>query len=228
MSELDDFEDKDDFEEPFVTHLNKYLGERNGVLHERGTFGRHHLDCYLYPPSTPHRDFWSVITHGMSNIPMHNPLPEMQYCELMIMLNPKEWNLNMTDAFMGRPLISDYPVATKDFLKDSSLNWPISNMLKLVSFPEMFRTWIAHGHTIDVEGYEIGRYYGWLIKTPESLDRNFSTVKIQNKLIKIYALIPIFRSELFLAQRSGTEKLFSVLKKREIPEIISQRRKNVV
>lgn len=221
MGELDE-------RELLEEHLEKYLGKCSGVLHSAASglaMGVHH-DYYIYPP-VPDRNFWIIASLGMSFRRMNVPVAGKAYCELMVFLSPNEWNLNSEDFFTGKPVVPNYPVPTKPFQADPKLNWVLSGLQKLNMFPFMFRTWIGHGHTVDMEGYETGGYQGWVVRNPILINRNISTLKVAGKLVNFYVIQPIHQNELHLAQNSGTDRLFRQFDKKGISEITTIRRKKV-
>ena len=146
----------------------------------------------------------------------------------MVFLDPDTWNLNMRDFLTGRACFSGISAAQENFMENSELNWVLTWMRKLNLFPFMYQTWIGHGHTIDMEGFETGNYHAWVIKKSEILNPDFNTFKMRLKKVQFYVMIPIFQQEMILTQQQGTEKLFQLLKQNDVSEITIQNRKSVV
>ncbi len=203
----------------FEDHIRAHFGQKFGVLHEPfGSITPFHVDYYLIPPQTK-RNFWILLTSGMSSNPMNTPQESLQYCEVMMFLHADTWNLNLNCAMEGHPLISDYPAAKFDFRTKEELIWPLINLKKIIMYPFLFQSWIGHYHTLDMEGYQCGRYQGFLLKASDTLPSESKIFHVAGKHINLYVAVPIFQNELKIAQKKGCEELDSLFKKHGIDEV---------
>lgn len=76
-----------------VDHIEEYLGPIATTFHELVS-DQVHIDIHIIAP-TPERDFYTLITSGMSDKPMTVPEggEDFKYAELMICL-PREWDIS--------------------------------------------------------------------------------------------------------------------------------------
>jgi Suppressor of fused protein (SUFU) len=88
-----DFRETSDLGESSVeeidAHITKWLGEPLGVFHELVS-PTVHVDVHIVAPG-PERDFYALVTSGLSDKPMNGPFPDLQFAELIFLL-PADWN----------------------------------------------------------------------------------------------------------------------------------------
>ena len=79
--------------ECITAHIEQHLGQVSGVLHELIS-DQIHLDVLQVDP-TPERPFYTLITSGMSDLPMATPAgaEKFRFAELMICL-PQDWPMD--------------------------------------------------------------------------------------------------------------------------------------
>src|ERR1044072_8556897 len=75
-------------------HLERYLadGSDNAFVWHEIASDLVHIDVQVFPPS-PRRNYYTLVTSGMSDLPMHVPpeAEDQRYAELMICL-PPDWS----------------------------------------------------------------------------------------------------------------------------------------
>lgn len=185
-----DFEAKEKFEE----HIETYIGKTPMVFHEIIS-NLVHIDVYHVPP-TAERPFHTLITHGMSDLPM--TVPEgadlWKYAELACFLPP------------------EYDISEAGF-KDDRNYWPIQNMKFLARFPHEYKTWLAYGHTLQ-NGNPIEPFTketelcASLLLPPTIVDSKFFSLKVRDdKTIFIYNVLPIYMEEMEYKLEHGLDSL---------------------
>jgi hypothetical protein len=113
-------------------HLRAYIGEPANVFHELLS-DIVHIDVHMIAPSAQ-RDFYTLVTTGMSDLPMTGPegAEDMRYAELMLAL-PRDWTPGLL---------------WEADLEDEVLYWPIRLLKMLARLPHSYGTWLGVGHTI--------------------------------------------------------------------------------
>lgn len=194
-------------------HIEKHLGEVEGVFHELIS-DMVHVDVHCVRP-TEERPFHSLVTSGMSDRPMNAPdeLSEFSYAELMVCL-PPEW-----------------PLTEEDF-EDENNYWPVRWLKQLARFPHEYETWLFEGHTVpngdppepfaDNTGF-----CGWLIFPPLLAPDEFSELKVsEEKTIYFFSIWPLYEGEMNLKLAKGTEKLLEKFAANQVCEVIDSDRKD--
>ncbi|WP_316571789.1 suppressor of fused domain protein [Neobacillus sp. YIM B06451] len=180
--------------EMFEEHIEKHIGKINMVFHEIIS-NIVHVDVYHVAP-TKERPFHTMITHGMSDLPMTVPAgaEDWRYAELVCFL-PEE-----------------YDVSEEGF-KDERNYWPIGNMKFLARFPHEYKTWLAYGHTLQngnpIEPFIDGtKLCASLLIPPTIVDSEFFRLKVrEDKLINIYNVFPIYLEEMQFKMDHGIDEL---------------------
>ncbi|MDO6818838.1 suppressor of fused domain protein [Zobellia sp. 1_MG-2023] len=200
--------------EEISNHIEKNIGEIHMVFHELVS-DQVHIDVHWVKP-TKERPFHTLVTSGMSDKPMNTPdgVEGCDYAELSICL-PEEWK------------ISD-----EDF-KDEKNYWPIRWLKYLARFPHEYNTWLSYGHTIPngnpAEPFAENTGLNTMMLLPTIvLGENFHTLKLQNKSINFYSLIPIYTDEVNLKMKKGVEALFDGFDKFQVTDILHIDRPNTV
>lgn len=200
-----------------TAHIEKYIGPIDTVFHELIS-PLVHIDIHVIYPK-PERDFYTLITTGMSDLPMNIPSEEhkgWQFSELMICL-PKEWKID------------------NESIKNEDFYWPIRLMKFMARFPHEYKSWISFGHTIPngnpSENFtdKVG-FSGVLVDLPVTVSNiNFPIVKIDDQTkIYIYALYPIFENEMDFKLEHGSDVLLNLFDEHGISELLNTSRKSVV
>jgi len=115
--------------EPLETHIERYFGTPETVFHEIVSTTVH-IDLHFIP-ATQERPWHTIVTTGMSDIPMTTPegAEEFQLAELLLRL-PPSWPLSQ-EAF-----------------EDEKSYWPLRQLKFLARFAHEYETWLCYGHTI--------------------------------------------------------------------------------
>lgn len=214
--------DKKDFEiasgeqstEEIAEHIEKYIGEIHMVFHELVS-DQVHVDVYWVKPSDE-RPFHTLVTSGMSDKPMNTPdgLDGFDFAELCICL-PGEWK------------ISD-----EDF-QDEKNYWPVRWLKYLARFPHEYNTWLGFGHTIPngdpAVPFAENTQLNTMVLLPSIMfGEAFHTLKLDNKSVNFYALIPLYTEEVDFKLNKGVEALFEGFDKYGVTDIVEIDRPNTV
>lgn len=214
--------DKNEFEiasgEPSIEeisdHIEKNIGEIHMVFHEIVS-DQVHIDIHWVKP-TKKRPFHTLVTSGMSDKPMNTPdgVENCDYTELSICL-PEEWK-----------------ILEEDF-KNENNYWPIRWLKYLSRFPHEYNTWLNYGHTIPngdpAEPFAENTNLNTMVLLPTIIfGEDFHSLKLENKTIDFYSLIPLYSEEVNLKMKKGVEALFDGFDKFGVTDILDINRPNTV
>ncbi|MFC0213715.1 suppressor of fused domain protein [Paenibacillus chartarius] len=198
-------------------HVEQYIGRIAGVYHEMIS-DLVHLDLFLVAP-TPERNFYTLVTCGMSDLPMTVPpgAETYRYAELMLAL-PPTWRFSQED------------------FKDESCYWPIRLLKTMARLPHEYNTWLHLGHTVPngdpAEPYAAGtKLNGVMLTIPASLDNvpGFFKLKLsETKTVHFFGLVPLYEEEMAFKLKHGADKLFEKLDRAGISELLDPQRKCVL
>ena len=194
-------------------HIEDHVGEIESVFHELIS-DNVHIDIHWVKPCDTF-PFHKLITSGMSDKPMNTPkdLDVSQYSELCVLL-PKDWKIDES-AF-----------------EDESNYWPLRWLKIIARFPHEYNTWIGPGHTIpngeNAEPFWSNTKLGCILLLPSiSLNDDFYELKLSpDKTINFYCLYPIYKEEMNLKLKKGSDALIDLFEKENITDIINVNRKN--
>ncbi|GAA3574017.1 suppressor of fused domain protein [Snuella lapsa] len=214
--------DKRDFEgasgeasiEEITDHVEKHIGKIHKVFHELIS-DQVHIDVHWVKPSLE-RPFHTLVTSGMSDKPMNTP-KEVEGCDF---------------AELSICLPSDWKISEEDF-KDEKNYWPMRWLKYLARFPHEFNTWLSYGHTIPngdpAEPFSDNTQLSTMLLLPTIVfGEDFRTLRLKNKAIDFYTLIPIYSEELNLKMKRGVEALFDGFDKFGVSDIVQVDRPNSV
>jgi hypothetical protein len=194
-------------------HIEKFAGKPKTVYHEIIS-DKVHIDVHFVAPSE-RRPYHTLITSGMSNLPMKAPEQYKQFCyaELMLCLPP------------------DWPLTDNDF-KLLANYWPVGLLKYLARMPHQFDTWFHHSHSIPngdpAEPYANTGFCCALLGHPRQFPPEFEQLKISaEKTIHFCSVVPIYPEEMDLKLKKGAEALWERFDKAGISELLDVRRKNV-
>jgi hypothetical protein len=201
--------------EAVENHIATYLGEPASVFHEMVSTTVH-IDVHIVP-ATPERPWISLVTSGMSDLPMTVPegAEDWRFAELMIRL-PENW-----------------PLGQEDF-KDERNYWPVRWLKQLARFPHEFESWLSYGHSIPngdpPEAIAPGVPFAGMILSPPWLGGEaFSTLFLGDGTpVRFWSLIPLHPSEIDFKLRHGSEELFSRLAAAGASDLVDVQRPPVV
>jgi hypothetical protein len=184
----------------------KLFGKAENVSHELAVMFPH-IDVYIYPPRRSGRPFYTLVTGGMSDIPMQ--LPED------------------ADRSYARREIILYCEKPDDDL--------IGLVRYFAHYPFDYATWLGDGHTVPNGSkyepiFENSALCGALfIDTILVSDRNLGAkLAFQGEPVEFLWLVPITKAEMSLAEKKGTTALLDVFEARHHPLVLDKRRVSYV
>jgi hypothetical protein len=200
--------------EQISDHIEKHIGKVDSVFHEIISDAVH-IDVHHVPP-TPERPFHTLVTSGMSDLPMNVPeeADAPRHLELMVTL-PENWQVSQ-EAF-----------------EDECFYWPVRMLKFLARFPHKYNTWLGWGHTIPngdpPNGYAPNtQLCGAIILPSLHTPADFFTLEIDpKKTIHFFSVVPLYEEEMNLKLRSGSDALLDRFDRHGINDLISLNRKNV-
>ncbi|MFK7910994.1 MAG: suppressor of fused domain protein [Akkermansiaceae bacterium] len=188
-------------------HIEQHIGPVANVFHEIIS-DLIHIDIHIVEP-TEERNFYTLVTSGMSDMPMAAPdeLHACAYSELMICLPP------------------DWPMGEEAW-KNEDNYWPIRLLKMLARFPHEYQTWLWSRHTIP-NGNPAVPYasntglVGTMVLPPLTASEAFYTLQIsEEKIIHFHGLIPLYEEEMDLKLKKGAEALFDGFDQLGVSEIL--------
>lgn len=197
------------------THVETHIGEIQGVYSEIVP-GIVAVDIIVVAP-TPNKNYYTLITSGMSDLPMTVPqgAEDFRYAELMICL-PPEWKVS-DEAF-----------------QDERYYWPVRALKTLARFPHEHQTWLYLGHTVANEHAgkpyaENNDFRGMLLSLPDTVQDKAGFFNLQcsdEKVVHFFTLAPLYQEELDYKLSEGMEALFGKLNRIGVKDVVDLRRKN--
>jgi hypothetical protein len=195
-------------------HISKHLGASATVFHEMVS-DLVHIDIHIVPPR-PGRNFYTLVTSGMSARAMAAPpgREEFSYAELLLSL-PPGWRLQQED------------------LKDEQNYWPLRLLKMLARFPHIYDTWLSYAHSIP--NGNPGKPYaantklcGAILTQALLVPEEFHALTVSPEMkIRFYGLVPLYQEEMELKLKHGADALFKRFEPAKISELLDIRRKNV-
>jgi hypothetical protein len=200
--------------DPISAHIAAHLGPAGLVFNETDADAVH-LDIHVVEPSDAF-PFARLVTSGMSDFPMATPtgIDVPRYAELVMTL-PGDWKLDQ-----------------KSF-EDGAWYWPVALLRYLASFPHKHQTWLGWGHTVP-NGDPAKPYAsstalsGAILLSPIGVPDAFQRLRVsEGKEVAFYSVVPLYREEIELAVRSGTDELLNRFLSKRISDVIDPVRENV-
>lgn len=195
-------------------HIENFVGKIDMVFHEIVS-DQVHVDVHWVKP-TKQRPFHTLVTSGMSDKPMLTPegVKDANFAELSICL-PEEWNISEED------------------FEDEKNYWPIRWLKYLARFPHDYDTWLGWGHTLPngdpAESFAKNTRLNTILLLPTIVfGEEFHQLKLKEKSINFFTLIPLYNEEVELKMRNGVEALFDGFDKYGITDILDINRPNTV
>jgi hypothetical protein len=184
--------------EAIEKHIAEHLGEPATVFHEIISTTVH-IDVHLVP-ATPDRPWVSLVTSGMSDLPMTAPegAEDCRFAELMTRLPP------------------DWPL-TQEAFQDERNYWPLRWLKQLARLPHEYQTWLSYGHSIPngdppaplAPGLP---FVGVVLSPPWIGGDGFQTLHLADGTpVRFWSLVPLHPSEIDFKLRHGTGELFQRL-----------------
>jgi hypothetical protein len=213
--------DETEYVDAIVEHVTKHVGPVTNVFQEM------HSDVIRIDllVAGPHegRPFTTLVTCGMSELPMRVPLenpddlaliPELRYAELLLSLPP------------------DWPL-TPDAFQDEANYWPLRWLKRLARLPHRMEGWLGLGHTVPngEPPQPLGpntAFAGWLIDEPVVLPRELIKLRTGQRVINFYAAVPLYPDEMEFKVRNGGGVLGRLLDQKKVNEQIDLNRPSVL
>ncbi|UHA72778.1 suppressor of fused domain protein [Paenibacillus sp. 481] len=194
-------------------HVEKYIGPISNVYHELIS-DVVHIDIFVVEP-TPDRNYYTLVTCGMSELPMTVPegAEEFRFAELMLCL-PPDWKMS-SEAF-----------------NDERNYWPIRWLKTLARLPHEYDSWLYIGHTIPngdpAEWYaEDTELCGTLLGMPATVQPDFFSCQASaDRTIYFYSVIPIYEEEMQFKLNEGIDPLYDKLSEAGVHELLDLKRDN--
>jgi hypothetical protein len=200
--------------EKISNHIETHVGPISMVWHEVLS-DLVHIDVHEVAP-TADRPFWTLVTSGMSDLPMHAPAgcEDRAFAELMICL-PKDWKMSQDD------------------FKNERYYWPVRWLKILARFPHEYKTWLSWGHTMPNGDpaqilHETVPFDCMLLLRPKTVSTDFWQLPVRNnKTIHFLALFPLYPGETILKLKKSADEIESRFERQKISEILDSKRRDV-
>ncbi|WP_446214993.1 suppressor of fused domain protein [Micromonospora sp. IBHARD004] len=204
-----------DTAEAIERHIEHHFGPIAFVWHELAS-DLVHVDVHVVAP-TPARPFHTLVTSGMSDLPMAVPPAAgvSPYAELMLCLPP------------------DWPLTAEAF-RDDSAYWPIRLLKTVARLPHEYHTWIGEWHSVPngdpAEPYAPDTPFVGVAVTPMlrcAPDARVVTTGA-GKEISLLALVPLHPAEVRLKLAEGTDALLEAFDRVAVSELFDPARPSSV
>jgi hypothetical protein len=197
--------------EEIERHIEKYVGASTIVFHEIIS-DNVHIDIHIINP-TIERNYFTLITSGMSDKPMNSPFEEFRYAELITCL-PPDWKLS------------------EQHFQNENNYWIVRWLKILARFVHQQNTWLWETHTVPNGDppqpfADNTKLCCALISQPILFDAEFKTLEVRDdKIIHFLSLIPIYKEEMKYKLDYGVEKLYEKFDQSGVNELLDISRKN--
>ena len=203
--------------DPLIQAIRQRLGEPDTILkgmeHSPPSVELHH-----YKPAR-RRDFHTLLTVGMSSLPMHVPEGQegYRYAELMLLL-PPDWSIN------------------RNSLTDEKLGWPMFWQMKMARYVHETRTWYHHLHNFGVVSvgqtlHPATKFSHWMLVRPETMGTVMDRLTLPDgRMVHFYAMTAIYfeENEFKMREVRGGEALWERMRAANFTDILFPSRKNVI
>jgi len=204
-------------DDPLLQHLKRRVGAITTVFEEI-VAGDPRLDI-IHIGSTFLRRYEVVVTRGMSSRPMAVPADskEPRLAELLVLL-PKGW-----------------PIRQSAFGAENNY-WPIRLLKTLGRHPFEANTWVGFGHThangtseATLKPYAQNTELCAVAVLPSVTlgEKAWNFRRLDGKEVFLWALVPVYLSELKFKQAHGADALLELFSKHGVSDIINPTRKRV-
>ena len=203
--------------EDIEAHIERFVGKPETVIHEISSEFVH-VDVHVVRP-TLERNFYTLVTSGMSDLPMKVPegLEKYRFAELMLCL-PENW-----------PVPKDYEVVEGSWNQD----WPIDALRFLARMPHQYKTWLGWGHSVPngnpPQPVAVdSNFCGFVLLEPRTVRDEFhSLVTASGKRIYFLAVYPVYQEEMSLKVNERANRLDDLFSEYKITELLDPNRRNV-
>lgn len=201
--------------EAISAHIEQHVGKIAIVWHEILS-DLVHIDVHHVAP-TPDRPYHTLVTSGMSDLPMKAPAGQEahRYAELMICL-PASW-----------------PMSQEDW-KNERHYWPVRWLKMLARFPHEHDTWLWQRHTMPNgdPAQPLAENVGWtgiILDTPRTVSTDFFQLKASaEKTIHFLAVFPLYTDEMDFKLQRGAAELMARFERAKCTELVEPARRSVL
>lgn len=184
-------------------HYKRHLGKLDQPVMHSTDDNAVHVDIYQFAP-TRRRDYWTLVTGGMSDQPQQIPAKFRRALasrtELMMYVRkPAAWMFSVLKGLAAYP-----------FESDSYVHWyhTIPNGKPMTAKPSLLSS--------------------WLIIPPIFEKQTFDALKLGRNRVNFLWVIPITEAERAFATQHGSEALQQVMASRSFNPVVNERRKSLV
>lgn len=200
-------------------HIERHIGPVPTVFHELVSPNAH-IDLYIVSP-TPARNYYTVVTAGMSSQPMKVPpgAEHLRFAEVLIVL-PSNWPGMKPDGTFDR-----------EVMKDERYWWPFRWIKTLARLPHQYQTWLGPGHTVPNGDpakpfADNTKLCCMMVFIPLSLPQEALQLRVGDDVIHFYAAWPLYLEEMKLKMDKGLNALIDKFEKAGTRELIDPVRPN--
>lgn len=186
--------------EAIESHIHKYVGNSPMIFHEIASDALH-IDILHIPPSTD-QPFHTLITMGMSALPMNVPedFTGPDRAELVIIL-PQSWAIR-AEAF-----------------EDDNNYWPVRGLKDLARLPANFKSFLSHFHTVPngdpPKPFASGnKFVCWMVAPMSCFDDAFPNLTVKSGFLgrnsfsmRFMQIVPLYKEEMEFHLANGPEAL---------------------
>ncbi|EOQ28978.1 TPA: suppressor of fused domain protein [Bacillus thuringiensis] len=201
-----------DYHDEILEHVTKYFGTIQNTIIEIVPGSNVSVNIHIIPPSM-NKDFVTLVTTGMSDVPMgySNEESEFKYAELLLKL-PSSW------------------LVGKENMEDKNYYWPLEWLRKVAHIPHIYDGWLAEG--VILPNGEPPQPFASntnlsCIMVCRPKESGLDKVQVEQGDINIYTLVPIYEEERNLALEKGYEYLFKKMNEKGISDVLDINRVNV-
>lgn len=188
-------------------HIERHIGPIVNVYHELMS-ELVHIDVHIVEP-TAERDYYTLVTSGMSDRPMNAPegAEHLRYAELVL----------------GLP--ADWPMEQDDWKNDENY-LPVRLLKFLARFPHEYDTWLWSLHTVpngDPPQPYAGNttLCGAMLLPPITTDEEFWELAADDeKRIHFFGVVPLHADEMELKLKEGADSLFDGFDEHGVSEVL--------
>lgn len=203
-----------DSAEAVERHIQRHFGKIAFVWHEMIS-DLVHIDVHVVEP-TPERPFFTLVTSGMSDLPMTVPAGVGPYAELLICLPP------------------DWPFSADGQNEDEKAYWPIRLLKMVARLPHEYDTWIGVWHSVPngdpAEPYADGTPFAGVLVAPmiNHPEEARTITTAEGRQISLLALVPLHPAEIDLKVTEGTQALLDAFDRITVNELFDPARPSSV
>jgi hypothetical protein len=202
-----------------LAHLEPILGPVETVYDEILS-DQVHLDVLVFAPSG-HRDFWTLVTCGMSTRPMAVPegMDDPSSCERaeLVICLPADW--------FGSDL--------KQLARDGKA-WQIEILKFAARFPHLYDSWLWIGHSLATEEPPVPfdprtEFCAFTVAVPLGWPKEkWKLTAHDGRSISFLTIIPLYADELKFTLDKGFNALLDLFDEARVNELLDPARPSVV